>query len=320
MNPKYVIGIDLGGTFIKGGAVLKDGEIISRSKKESGAKMGPHQPVINILKAAEQLWQNVGYPPEAVGFGIPGGISYEKGIVAESPHFPDWINFDLKSSLKEELNVPFVIDNDANAAAIGEGWLGAGRDVKNFCCITLGTGIGGGIVLNEAIWRGYLGMAGEVGHITVEPEGLPCACGGRGCLEVYSSATGIVKMAHEKYNNRDVSKRLRDITKGDPGEITPELLCKLAQEGDSLTKSIFEKMGKYLGISFANLINILNLELIIIGGGLLPAWEFFIEEAFSQMKMRTYKIPGERVQIVKAKCGNDAGLLGSAYMAWKGST
>jgi glucokinase len=125
-------------------------------------------------------------------------------------------------------------------------------------------------------------------------------------------------MAQEKYSNKDVSKRLRDITGDDPENITPELLCKLAQEGDSLAKSIFEKMGKYLGIGIANLINILNLELIIIGGGLLPAWEFFIEEAITQIKMRTYKIPGERVQILQAKCGNDAGLLGSAFMAWKG--
>lgn len=316
MIEKYVIGIDLGGTFIKGGAVSKDGKIIFRSKKKSGAKEGPLQPVVNMFEVVEQLWQKMVEAPEAIGFGIPGAVFSEKGIVSKSPHFPYWTDFDLKSSLKEKTSIPFVIDNDANAAALGEGWLGAGKGYKHFCCMTLGTGIGGGIVLNGSIWKGITGMAGEVGHIIVEPEGWPCPCGGRGCLETYSSATGITKMAQEKFNDGDYSKRLREITNDNPANITSELLCKLAKEGDQLSKKIFKKMGKYLGIGFADLINILNLELIIIGGGALPTWEFFIDEAVCQMKMRTYKIPGEKVRIVKAKCGNDAGLLGAAYMAW----
>ena len=316
MTQKYVIGIDLGGTFIKGGAISSDGEIVFRAKKESGAKAGHLQPVANMLEVVEQLSQKMGKDPEVIGFGIPGAIFSEKGIVTKSPHFPHWTDFDLQASLKEKTGIPFIIDNDANAAALGEGWEGAGKGYKHFCCMTLGTGIGGGIVLNGSIWKGLTGMAGEVGHIIVEPEGWPCPCGGRGCLETYSSATGITKMAQEKFNERDNSKRLRELVDDDPDKITSELLCDLAKEGDHLSKSIFKEMGKYLGIGFADLINILNLELIIIAGGVLPAWEFFIHEAESQMKMRTYKIPGERVQIVKARCGNDAGLLGAAYMAW----
>ncbi len=316
MTQKYVIGIDLGGTFIKGGVVSKEGEIVFRARKESGAKEGPLQPVANMLEVVEQLSQKIGKDPEAIGFGIPGAIFVEKGIVTKSPHFPHWIDFDLQTSLKEKTSIPFVIDNDANAAALGEGWVGSGKGYKHFCCMTLGTGIGGGIVLNGSIWKGMTGMAGEVGHITVEPEGWPCPCGGKGCLERYSSATGIVKMAREKLDNGDNSKRLRELVNNNPDKITAELLYDLAKEGDHLSKTIFKEMGKYLGIGFADLINILNLELIIIGGGVLPAWEFFIDEAVSQMKMRTYKIPGERVQIVKAKCGNDAGLLGAACMAW----
>ena len=144
-----------------------------------------------------------------------------------------------------------------------------------------------------------------------------CPCGGRGCMERYSSATGIVNMAREKFNDGNNSKRLRESADDNPDNITSELLCDLAKKGDNLSKTIFKEMGKYLGIGFADLINILNLEMIIVCGGVLPAWEFFIEEAVSQMKQRTYKVPGERVKIVKAKCGNDAGLLGAAYMAWQ---
>lgn len=317
MNQKYVIGIDLGGTFIKGGAVSKDGEIVARAKKESGANEGHLQPIVNMLEVVEELSQKVGKDPEAIGFGIPGAIFSEKGIVTKSPHFPHWIDFDLQTRLKEKTTIPFVIENDANAAALGEGWVGAAKDYKHFCCMTLGTGIGGGIVLNGSIWMGMTGMAGEVGHVVVEPEGWPCPCGGRGCLERYSSATGIVKMARDKFNEGDNSKRMREVADNDPAKITSKLLCKLADEGDVLAKEIFKEMGRYLGIGFADLINILNLEMIIVGGGVLPAWKFFIDEAVSEMKMRTYKIPGERVQIVKAKCGNDAGLLGAAYMAWQ---
>lgn len=316
MSQKYVIGIDLGGTFIKGGAVSKGGEIVFRAKKESGAKDGPLQPVINMIEVVEVIGNKMGQPPEAIGFGIPGAIFSDKGIVTKSPHFPFWTDFDLKNYLEEKISIPFSIENDANAAAIGEGWLGAGKNYKHFCCMTLGTGIGGGIVLNGTIWKGLTGMAGEVGHIVVEPEGWPCPCGGRGCLEVYSSATGIINMVREKFNNGDISDSLKESINNNPDQATPELLCKLAGEGDNTSKGIFKRMGKYLGIGFADLINILNLELIIIGGGLLPSWEFFMEEALHQMKMRTYKVPAEMVQIVKAKCGNDAGLLGNACIAW----
>ena len=317
MTQKYVIGIDLGGTFIKGGVVSKRGDILFRAKKESAAKEGHFQPVANMFDVIEDLSQKMGKDPEAIGFGIPGAIFSEKGIVTKSPHFPHWIDFDLQASLKEKTNIPFVIDNDANAAALGEGWVGAGKGYKHFCCMTLGTGIGGGILLNGLVWRGMTGMAGEVGHIIVEPEGLPCPCGGRGCMERYSSATGIVDMARKKFNDGNDSKQLRELADDNPDKITSELLCDLAKKGDHLSKTIFKEMGKYLGIGFADLINILNLEMIIIGGGVLPAWEFFIEEAVSQMKLRTYKIPGESVQIVKARCGNDAGLLGAAYMGWQ---
>lgn len=316
---KYVIGIDLGGTFIKGGAVSKDGKIVFRTKNESGAKDGLLHPVLNMVKMVEYLTDQMGKPPEAIGLGIPGAILSEKGVVTKSPHFPYWIDFDLKSAFKKKIvSIPFFIDNDANAAALGECWQGAAEGCKHFCCMTLGTGIGGGIVLNGEIWKGISGMAGEVGHIVVEPEGWKCGCGGRGCLETYSSATAIVKSAQAKFNSGDESKRLREVTKNDPAAITSELLCNLAKEGDNLSKKIFIEMGKYLGIGFADLINILNLELIIIGGGVLPAWEFFIDEAIKQMKMRTYKVPGEVVEIKKAKCGNDAGMLGAAYMAWQG--
>ncbi len=316
MTNKYVIGIDLGGTSIKGGAVSKKGVIQECGTHESASKSGPLRPVENMVRLVHDLSKKMGYPPEAIGFGIPGAIFSEKGIVTKSPHFPRWRNFNLKASLENKISIPFIIENDANAAALGEAWLGAGKGYKHFCCMTLGTGIGGGIVLNGSIWKGMNGMAGEIGHIVVEPDGRPCPCGGQGCLETYASATGIIKTATEKFSRSKITKALKKSPDKKQKKITAELLCKLAREGDETSKTIFKEMGKYLGIGFADLINILNLELIIIGGGLLPAWNLFIREAIRQMKKRAYKVPAENVQIVKAKCGNDAGLLGCAHLAW----
>ena len=294
----YVIGLDLGGTNIRAAAVTRGGEILHRVKIPTEVANGRERVIANILKVIDKIKKELkGLKLSAVGMGIPGIIFFNKGIVAQSPNFPDWIDFNLRERLNKDLDVPFYIDNDANLAAAGEGWLGAGKEFNSFCMLTLGTGVGGGIVLNKNIWRGEYGMAGELGHITIYPDGHPCNCGNRGCLEQYVSANGIVRMAEEK------------------SQITANDIYQLAKKGNKDALEIFQKMGRILGIGIADLVNILNIELFVLGGGVADSWNYFIPSTMDEVRKRTYHITGEGVKVVKAELGDDAGIFGAAYMA-----
>jgi len=307
----YFIGLDLGGTNIRAAAITKEEEILHRVKIATEVSKGKESVIANILKIIETIREKTkGFKLSAIGMGIPGIIFFDKGIVARSPNFPDWIDFNLRERLSKDLDVPFYIDNDANLAAVGEGWVGAGKEFNSFCMLTLGTGVGGGIILNKNIWRGEYGMAGELGHITIYPDGHPCPCGNKGCLEQYASATGIVRMAMEG------NPPSPTFTKGGKeGIITADMIFQLAKEGDRFALEIFQKMGRILGIGIADLVNILNIELFVLGGGVADSWDYFIDSAIDEIKKRTYRITGERVKVVKAELGDDAGIFGAAYMA-----
>ncbi len=305
----YVIGLDLGGTNIRAAAVTQKGEILHKVKIPTEVPKGREMVIANILKVIAIIRQELkSLKLSAVGMGIPGIIFFDKGIVAQSPNFPDWIDFNLRGRMNKGLDVPFYIDNDANLAAVGEGWMGAGKNFDSFCMLTLGTGVGGGIVLNKNIWRGEYGMAGELGHITIYPDGHPCNCGNRGCLEQYASATGIVRMAKEL-----------GVGSWELGEknITADAIYQLAKNGDKNSLEIFQRMGKILGIGIADIVTILNIELFIIGGGVADAWDYFAPSTIEEIRNRTYRITGKRVKIVKAKLGDDSGIFGAAYTAMK---
>ena len=286
----YFIGLDLGGTNIRAAAITKEEEILHRVKIATEVSKGKESVIANILKIIETIREKTkGFKLSAIGMGIPGIIFFDKGIVARSPNFPDWIDFNLRERLSKDFDVPFYIDNDANLAAVGEGWVGAGKEFNSFCVLTLGTGVGGGIILNKNIWRGEYGMAGELGHITIYPDGHPCPCGNRGCLEQYASATGIVRMAMEG------NPPSPTFTKGGKeGIITADMIFQLAKEGDRFALEIFQKMGRILGIGIADLVNILNIELFVLGGGVADSWDYFIDSAIDEIKKRTYRITGER--------------------------
>lgn len=313
----YVIGLDLGGTNIRAAAITQEGKILNRVKILTEVAQGRERVVANILKVIDAIKQGLSdFTLSAVGLGLPGIIFFDKGIVAQSPNLPDWIDFNVKERVKRGLDIPFYIDNDANLAAIGEGWIGAGKDFNSFCMLTLGTGVGGGIILNRDIWRGDYGMAGELGHITIYPDGHPCNCGNRGCLEQYVSATGIVRMAREEF--RVLSSEFKAKTEINKIEnITADSLYQLAKKGNKISLEIFEKMRRVLGIGIADLVNILNVELFILGGGVADAWDYFIKFTMDEIKKRTYRITGEGVKVLKAKLGDDAGIFGAAYMAMR---
>jgi glucokinase len=250
----------------------------------------------------------------AIGIGIAGPIDMKKGIIIESPNIPGLKDFALRDFLSKKISYPIAIENDANAFTLGEGWVGAAKGSKDYCGITLGTGVGGGIVAEGKVLHGTEGMAGEVGHMVITPDGPLCGCGGRGCLEVYTSGTGIRRMALEAIE-KGMGEGILKWSGGDPQKITSEIVFEASQAGDLTAQTIFNEMGGFLGLGFVNLIHLFNPERIVIGGKVSRAWDYFIKNLMKTVQGRTMKGPRESVQIVQGDCGDDAGMLGAAYAA-----
>jgi glucokinase len=257
-------------------------------------------------EAAEQ-----GGAISAVSVVVPGTVNVADGVVVKAPNVPCLDGFRLAAALESELDWPVILENDANAAAIGELWRGAGQGYCTLICVTLGTGVGGGIILDGKPWRGVDGSAAEIGHIGVDPfAGVPCMCGSRGCLEVYASATAIVRMT------REARPRYPNSILHSTEDLTSQKVYQAGKEGDELAIEVFRRMGVYLGIGLASLINVLNPEIVVIGGGLSNGWDLFEQHMHQQVLDRAFPIPARRVKIVRAQCGDDAGLLGAAKLAF----
>jgi glucokinase len=245
------------------------------------------------------------------GLAVPGTVDPLNGIISNAPNIPCLEGFNLAAVLSQEMNLPVILENDANAAAVGENWLGASKDAQNSICITLGTGVGGGIIIGGKVLRGADGTAAEIGHICVEPNGAPCGCGSRGCVEQYSSAQAIVRLT------RELKKRYPKSKFTEKNNFTALEIYTAGKSGDELALEVFRQQGYYLGIALANLINILNSEVIVIGGGAAAGWDLFMPAALEQIRLRAYRQPAERVKIVSAVCGDDAGILGAAKLAFE---
>jgi glucokinase len=312
---KRVIGIDVGGTNLRGALVGPDGKIINRMKIASDADQGIEAVIDNLVRLIKSI--GGGEDVSAVGFGIPGIIDFKAGIITQAPNICNVNNYPIRENLRTRLGdaIPVIIENDANCAALGEWWMGAGKDVGSLVIITLGTGVGGGIVLDGKLWRGADGMGGEVGHMTIYPDGAKCNCGNYGCLESYSSATAIRRMVKEILSDSNSKTALRELVNDeDPGRM-PEAVMKAAQEGDRAALGIWEQFGTALGIGMASLVNILNVEMIVIGGGVSQAWEMFIGKALAELKRRALRAPAERVEVMKSMLGDDEGIIGASYLA-----
>jgi glucokinase len=242
---------------------------------------------------------------------VPGTVNTQEGVVVKAPNVPGLDGFRLSAALESELKLPAILENDANAAAVGEAWQGVARGRHSIVCVTLGTGVGGGIILEDRLWRGADGSAGEIGHMAVDPfAGVPCTCGSRGCLEVYASARAIVRMT------REAEPRYPDSTLHQTDELTAEAIYLAGMKGDELALEVFRRMGIYLGTGLASLINILNPEMVVLGGGVANGWELFAKHMLQQVMERAFPLPAARVEIVRAERGDDAGLLGAARLAF----
>ena len=307
-----VLAADLGGTNLRMAAVDTGGAILSRSKCDT-PRSEPEDIVRAIVSSVRVTLGNLFILDDvkAIGVAIPAmSIDPEGGVVRKAANLPALDGFPLGHRVSEELGRPVRLENDANAAAIGESWTGASRGAANSICVTLGTGVGGGIILNGEILRGPDWSAGEVGHICVEPLGHPCGCGSRGCVEQYASATAIVRMAGE------LAGDYPDSALSGKADLTAFDVFQAAKCGDELGQEVFRRMGYYLGIGLANLINILNPDIIVIGGGVAEAWDLFIGHVRDEIASRAYSEPAKRAKLVPAALGDDAGLLGAARIAF----
>jgi glucokinase len=295
--------------------VDRNGNIFCRQVQPTPQAEKPNEIVralIDAVHACEPATAERGGAISAISVVVPGTVNVAEGVVVKAPNVPCLDGFRLAAALESELEWPVILENDANAAGIGELWRGAGQGYCTLICVTLGTGVGGGIILDGKLWRGVDGSAGEIGHIGVDPfAGVPCTCGSRGCLEVYASATAIVRMT------REARPRYPNSILHNTEDLTSKKIYQAGREGDELAIEVFRRMGVYLGIGLASLINVLNPEIVVIGGGLSNGWDLFQKHMHQQVIERAFPIPARRVKIVRAQCGDDAGLLGAARLAFK---
>lgn len=332
----FSIGVDLGGTNLRIAAVSTGGKLLEKVTLDTRLDVVPDHVVDEMCEAIQRLSNRYrkGGALLGAGIGIPGIIDLEAGVVRKSANLPGWSGYPVRQEIERRLGTRIFLENDAKVAALGEKWLGVARDVNDMAMLTLGTGIGGAIVLDGKIFHGMNGMAGEFGHVTVEPDGVPCGCGNHGCAERYASATAVVRMAHEAIKAGQAPS-LAKAASADP-QFSAKTIYDLAIQGDEAAQRIFRRFGRAFGMLLAGIVNILNLEMYVIGGGVSSAWDAFAPSMFEELRERSLiyaatapddvlgkdgsasgKITNRtrrKTIITRALLGSDAGLYGGARL------
>ena len=312
---KNRIGIDVGGTNVKIALVDSDGKIGYSNTIPTRAEMGYEYTINNMKQAIRDLLAETKLSAkdiEGIGFGLPGQVDFKSGIVRLITNIPGWVEIPLAKMIEDEFRIPTRIDNDVRCAALGELNFGAGKGCENLICITVGTGIGSGLIVNGKLVRGASNAAGEIGHIKLQMHDGPiCGCGDTGCLEAFASGPSIVAMA-EEYIMGGKSTKYREMANGN--DITPFIVAEAAKAGDPVARRIFTKMGEYIGIGMASVVNLLNPERIIVGGGVADAGDILMTPLKETLKKRAMKIAGETVEVVPAQLGNTAGVIGASLL------
>lgn len=317
LNPQkpYIVGVDIGGTNTRASVVSKGGEIFSEGHRPTRAMEGPAASIPQIIDAIREAIDNAGITADQVcgaGMGVPGRHKSREGIVLWSPNFKDWGGLRLVQPLVDALGFPVFIGNDVNVAALGEFRFGAGRDVQSMVMMTLGTGIGGGIIVNGKLWKGANEGAGEIGHQVVNPGGRMCGCGLFGDLESEAGLYGIIERARRKIQT---GRKTMLVSRADTLEaITPAIIAEAAFEGDELALEVMQETGYWVGIGVANAINFLNPEMVVIGGGISRAGFVLWDPIIRTVKTNALAEALEVCQIVPSQCGDDAGILGGVTM------
>ena len=320
MNMKrFAIGVDLGGTNLKLGAIAEDGDLLEHLELPADARRGPEVGVGRMCRAILELrdrWVG-GYALAGIGVAVAGIMKLPLGSVIAAPNLPGWAGFNVRNRIRRELEAPFTLENDANAAALGEKWMGVARDMSHLAFLTLGTGIGGGLILNGRVWHGAKGMAAELGHINIRPEGRLCNCGNRGCLEAYASATAVVRCATELADSGRASPDLERLVRGE-APLTADRVYRLARQGDESAGLPFQEMGAALGIAIASFIHIFDLEAVVLGGGAIEAWDAFQEPMFAEARRRSFVQQADPRPILRSGLGSRAGIYGAACLGFQG--
>ncbi len=308
--------VDLGGTNTILGLLSEKGEVLERLEVPTAVEDGYDDVVDRI---ADGLRLMIGSRSVVgIGIGAPGPLDAERGVIIESPNLEGFNNRPLALDLAKRCELPVFLENDANAAALAESWIGAGRQARDLIVLTVGTGIGGGLILGGRLYRGSAFSAGEVGHMTIEPNGPVCACGNQGCLEVLASAPAIAARAREKVQ-KGFETRMLDLAGGDPAAISAETVSLACDENDPVALRVLEETGRYLGIGTANLINVLNPQLVLFGGGGARAGEFLLAPIRKEVERRSFAGLKACAEIGPCTLGDDAGLIGAARVAMDGS-
>ena len=312
-----VLGIDLGGTKILTAVANSRGRMLSRDHSITPAAEGHGAVIQSILESVHRSLNQaaVGISElAAIGIGAPGLSNPETGMLFTSPNLPGWQDVPLRDIIEKELGRRAFLINDANAAAVGEFYFGAGRGARNFVYVTISTGIGGGIIIDGRIYTGALGTAGEVGHMTIDDNGPICNCGNRGCWETLASGTALAREARYQIE-QGAETSILDYAGGAMENVSAEVIHKAAQAGDNLARKLIDRIGYYFGVGLANLINIFNPELIVVGGGLSHIGDMLLEPAFKVAGERAFKEAYKAVRFALAELGRNSGVLGAAAFA-----
>ncbi|MFP4056807.1 MAG: ROK family protein [Candidatus Brocadiia bacterium] len=308
----HYVGIDLGGTNIKGGAVDPHGRLAHFTSIETEGEKGRDHVLDRIAMLADQVRQEAGLSRDdvaGVGIGSPGPLDSRKGIIHEAPNLPGWENLPLADAVSRRCGYPVVIENDANAAALAEAVAGAGKGLGCMLMLTLGTGIGGGIVLDGRVWHGADGIAAELGHVSVCCNGVRCNCGSTGCVEAYASATGVVRRATEGL------QEVPDSALAKVPKLTSQAVFEAAAQGDALAERVVDDTIVYLATAMGSLINIFNPDMIVLFGGMTNAGDQLFEPVRREVARRCFPIGARRCQIVGSELGLHAGVIGAAIAA-----
>ncbi len=319
---RWTVGVDFGGTNIKVGVVTDAGRVICKTVLVTAQHATPQAFAEGLRQAIQRLATQGGFRRKhlrGVGVGVPGLMDGDRGLIYELVNVPGgWRNVRLQHLLEQRLRCPCAVDNDVNVVALGEWRLGAGRGTRHSVYITLGTGIGGGLVVDGHLVRGAVGSAGEIGHTKISLDGPLCGCGRHGCLEAFVGTASLVR--HAGVAMRGGSGLLRRLARQHHGTLTPALISQAAQHGDRAARKIWQDMGRHLGIGLANLVNVLSPERIVIGGGVARAWPWFAPAMKATLRQLAFRAPARACRVVRAKLGDRAGIVGGAILVWEQQT
>ena len=314
---ELIVGVDLGGTNTKTAVVTRDRRVLAKDSRPSQAEGGPDAVMRVMVESIDAALKQAGASRSdvlAAGFGAPGPMNWQTGIVYCPPNLPGWKDVPLAAEMQKRLGFPCFVDNDANVACYGEFWLGAGQGAENVVLLTLGTGVGGGIVVFGQLLRGIDGTAGEIGHLKVMRGGRLCGCGSRGCLEAYGSVTGMVRTAVEGIDQGRQTV-LIEMAKGDISKITGKTISEAVAAGDEFATWVMTETATWLGLGISSIVNLLNPEKVILSGGMIAAGEALFEPIRATVKANSFEVPARRAKIVPAGLGADSGVIGAAGVA-----